>query len=164
MIYGKGNANKTNFPAYKHPLYWRWVNMISRCYNKKAPQYKSYGAKGVYVEDFLLDFANYVSFVSKLPNYDNLLCDPDKWQIDKDEYGGLCYSRKTIQIIPASKNIRIENSKKEKQVEMIDNNGCTIRVFSSFCQAEKETGISKRNISRASKNGTRAGKYFWRCL
>lgn len=70
--------------------------MIGRCYSKKHPQYKSYGSKGVYVEQYLLDFSNYVSFISSLENYKNLIEHPKEWQIDKDKKGGGCYSRNTM--------------------------------------------------------------------
>lgn len=59
--------------------------MVGRCYSKKHPQYKSYGAKGIFVEPYLLNFSNYVSFVSSLDNYNHLINNPDKWQIDKDK-------------------------------------------------------------------------------
>lgn len=165
MIYGIGDAITVNFPAYKHPLYWRWVNMVGRCYYLNHTQYKSYGGKGVFVEPFLLNFGNYVSFVSKLPNYDNLLCDPGKWDIDKDKLGGQCYSRGTLQIIPTEENVHLENENKSRQVEMINDAGNIINRYDSLSAAESATGISKRNISRGAKNHIKAGGYFWRyCL
>lgn len=33
----------------KHPLYTKYVGMMSRCYNKKEDGYKNYGGRGIYV-------------------------------------------------------------------------------------------------------------------
>lgn len=35
----------------KHPLYTVWVNIIRRCYNSSAPDYSSYGGRGITVCD-----------------------------------------------------------------------------------------------------------------
>ena len=162
MIYGVGKADGVSFPASKHPLYWRWVNMIGRCYYKKHCQYRSYGGKGVGVEDYLKDFGNYVDFVSRLPNYNNLLCEPEKWQIDKDEFGGKNYSRETIQIVTSKRNLEIENCTKIVPVLMLDSDYNVVSSFASICEAGEKTGIHKGNIARSVHTGCRAGGYFWR--
>lgn len=136
--------------------------MLGRCYNPKHTQYDSYGAKGVFVEEYFFDFGNYVSFVSRLPNYDNLLCEPEKWQIDKDMSGQKIYSRETINIIPAAKNLEMENEKKIIPVCMIDDSKRIIANFRSISEADRMTGIHKGNIARAVRKGCRAGGYFWR--
>lgn len=135
--------------------------MLGRCYNPKHAQYNNYGAKGVYVEDYFFDFGNYVSYVSRLPNYDNLLCEPEKWQIDKDLSGKSYYSRETISIIPTSLNLEIENQERKIPVRMFKENGEPISDFQSLNAAEKETGISRGNISRAVRTGGKAGGYYW---
>lgn len=33
----------------KHPFYSTWANMMARCYRNKAPCYKNYGGRGIYV-------------------------------------------------------------------------------------------------------------------
>jgi hypothetical protein len=33
-----------------HPLFYRWNNMIARCYCKGSPSYKNYGARGITVD------------------------------------------------------------------------------------------------------------------
>ena len=67
-----------------HPLYIKWKNMISRCYNINSQYYPLYGGKGVIVSDELLNFCNFIEIVKQLENYEELLKDPKKWQIDKD--------------------------------------------------------------------------------
>jgi hypothetical protein len=36
---------------HAHPLWFRWNNMIARCYCKGSPSYKNYGARGITVDD-----------------------------------------------------------------------------------------------------------------
>lgn len=160
-LYGVACIGKLDGAAYKHPLYWRWTNMVGRCYNPNHSQYKSYGAKGVYVEEHLLNFSNYAEFVSSLKNYNNLIKNPDKWQIDKDKGGGKCYSRKTIKIITADENLAIENSKKTIPVNMMSPDGTVIRTFESISDAEQKTDIHRGNIARSVRNGGRAGGFLW---
>lgn len=143
-----------------HPLYFRWMNMLRRCYEPKFHGYNSYGGRGVTVEPYLQVFSNYVSFVSSLPNYDKLVESPIEWQIDKDENGGNVYSRKTIQIVPAEKNLELENSRKRMPIHRIMPDGSK-EYFASISEAERITGIWRGNIARAVKTGFSAGGYKW---
>ena len=136
--------------------------MVRRCYDPKAPNFKSYGAKGIYVEEYLLNFSNYVSFVSQLPHYDDLLKNPSEWQIDKDIKGGKCYSRDTMQIVPKRQNLKFENDAKKIPIFRIMENG-EYEYFESITEAEKITGIYRGNIARAVRNNKTAGGYAWRC-
>lgn len=160
-VFGVGFIGELDGIASNHPLYYRWTGMVGRCYSKKHPQYKSYGAKGIFVEPYLLNFSNYVSFVSSLDNYNHLINNPDKWQIDKDKKGGKCYSRDTISIIPARENLEIEISKRQCPVKMLNKDGTLIKVFPSITAAEKETGIHRGNIARGVRAGFSAGGYKW---
>lgn len=160
-LFGVGCIGNFNGVASDHPLYYRWTGMIGRCYSKKHPQYKSYGAKGVYVEQYLLDFSNYVSFISSLENYKNLIEHPKEWQIDKDKKGGGCYSRNTISIISTKENNEIENARKRFPIKMIDASGSIVDIFSSISEAEEKTGIHRGNIARSVKHGYWTGGYKW---
>jgi len=167
--YGKGIVGyKYNT---KHFLFNRWANMLGRCYNEKHSGFKSYGAKGIYVSEYLLNFSNYVDFISSLDNYDLLIKNPNKWDIDKDEKSNgsdRCYSKDTLQIIKKEDNIEIENSKKRIQVIMLDEKLNILKNFSSISEAERETGIYKGNIARTVrlnkgvKKTYKAGRYIWR--
>ena len=146
--------------ASEHPLYFRWTNMLRRCYEPSSHGYASYGGKGVTVEPYLKVFSNYVDFVSKLPNYNMLLENPEAWQIDKDLNGGKIYSRETIRIVPSSENLEIENSEKRFPVYRILKDG-TKEFYPSICEAEKATGIHRGNIARSARSKWKAGGYKW---
>jgi hypothetical protein len=160
-VYGVGCLGEQAKNAWKHPLYYRWTNMIGRCYSPKHSGYHSYGAKGVHVSEELHNFSNYIQIVSSLPNYNQLLKNPDQWDIDKDVLSGTCYSKDTITIVQKSKNIEIENATKRMPVLMIDKTGKTVREFSSISEAEQVTGVHRGNIARAVRCGYAAGEYLW---
>ena len=149
----KGNASE-------HPLYFRWMNMLRRCYEPTFYGYESYGGKGVTVEPFLQVFSNYVEFVSGLPHYDDFLLSPKDWQIDKDGRGGDVYSRLTIQIIPSAENLEIENAAKRIPIFRVDELG-NRQFYPSISEAERITGIWRGNIARAVRTGYSAGGYKW---
>ena len=46
-----GKKNKTIICGCRHPLYKKWVNMKSRCYNPNVHDYENYGARGITVCD-----------------------------------------------------------------------------------------------------------------
>ena len=161
-VFGVGIVGFKN--ASNHPLYWRWVNMIGRCYSEKHIHYKSYGAKGIKVEPYLLSFKNYVEFISTLDNYSELLKHPNEWQIDKDIKNDSCnnYFRGNIKIVRREENLEEENSRKRFKIKMIDKNGNVLKIFESITVAEKETGIHRGNIARTVRGQSKtAGGYRW---
>lgn len=148
----------------EHILYQRWVNMLGRCYSKKHCQYNSYGAKGVIVEDYLLKFSNYISFVSSLENYDLLINNPNDYQIDKDIKNGRLniYSRETISIVKTNDNIKEENDRKKIAIDRYTIDDKYVDSFSSIMEAEKITGIHRGNIARCIRGESHtAGGYKW---
>ena len=148
----------------KHPLFMRWMNMIGRCYYEKHAQYKSYGGKGVIVEDYLKNFKNYIEFISSLDGYENLIKEPGKYQIDKDILNKGCnnYNRENLKIVLSSENLEEENSRRRFKINMIDLNGNIIRVFNSITEAEQITGIHRGNIARTVRGQSKtAGGYVW---
>ena len=72
-----------------------WTGMIKRCYHKKEPGYKNYGAKGIFVDERWWDAANFIRDVRYLPNYQYKIGEPDKYHLDKDFFGSNCYSADT---------------------------------------------------------------------
>lgn len=150
--------------ASKHFLYYRWANMLGRCYSEKHTNYKSYGGKGCYVEDYLLNFKNYVNFIESLEGFELLKNNPDKYHIDKDlkNSNEKCYSRETISIITKEKNIEIENSSKAVEIEVYDLKGNFVASFASITIAEKMTGIHRGNIAKNINGKAKtAGGYVW---
>ena len=152
--------------ATKHPLYWRWQGMLGRCYNPKFDNYKSYGAKGVTVSEELLNFKDYVEIVSKLPNYEKFLENPNQWQIDKDIRGDNkknIYSKDTLSIVQNKDNLHEENSRKAFAIEAYDDDGYLVAVFTSITIACKIFGSDNRqNLARAVKNNWKYLGYWWR--
>lgn len=56
--------------GYKHhPLYGRWKNIKSRCYNKNVNGYKNYGGRGITVSDeFRHDAKAFIDYAMSLDN------------------------------------------------------------------------------------------------
>ena len=151
--------------ACDHYLFWRWLNMIGRCYNQKHCQYKSYGDKGIYVEEYLRNFSNYINVVENLENASKLKEFPKEWQIDKDlkSIYDLCYSRNTLTIMKASENLELENKGKRVKVYMFSLNNELVNIFNSINEAERITGVHRGNIARTMRGESRtAGGHKWR--
>lgn len=162
--YGIASVGMKN--ATKHPLYWRWQGMLGRCYNPKFDNYKSYGAKGITVSEELLNFKDYIEIVSKLPNYEKFLENPNQWQIDKDIRGDNkknIYSKDTLSIVQNKDNLHEENSRKAFAIEAYDDDGYLVAVFASITIACKIFGSDNRqNLAREVKNNWKYLGYWWR--
>lgn len=61
-----------------------WENMIARCYNNNATSYRSYGNKGVIVDDTWQDYDNFRRDVVNLPGWQLKINDHVNYQLDKD--------------------------------------------------------------------------------
>lgn len=145
-----------------HPLFYRWYNMLSRCYNIKSCNYCFYGAKGVTVSDELLCFKNFIDILSTKENYKQLIDNPSQWQIDKDINGGKIYSADTILIVPSEINLFVENNVKKIKVAQIDDNGKIVDTYESINKAEQITHLHRGNIARSVREGIKCGGYYWR--
>lgn len=162
-IYGIAIMDVDN--GTKHILYWRWLNMIGRCYNKNHVQYNHYGKSGYIVEDYLLRFSNYIKFIESLPNYEKLKNNPKLYEIDKDiktNRQSKIYSRETISIVLAEDNLEEENKRKRIKVYQYDLLNNLINEFVSITEAEKITNIHIGNIARCiRKQSKTAGGFIW---
>ena len=98
-----------------HPLYSRWLSMRQRCLNKTNSNYKGYGGRGIGIEDYLLNFGNYVDYVTSLPNYpDELTPDIQLDRIDNDQgykRGNLRWVDRSVQITNTRKKSNSHYSK-----------------------------------------------------
>ena len=132
-----------------HPLYWRWQNMMGRCYDKNHANYQYYGARGVSVSDELKCFANYVDVVSRDPHYKDLLNNPRKWQVDKDLRGKRQYSTETIVIITTKQNVHLAHP----GTPIIATKGDVSIRFDNIPCSEAVIGARRENIARAVRQG-----------
>lgn len=65
LIYNVGYLGEINIKNHKKELnIWRF--MLARCYDEKHGNYKTYGAKGVYVCDRWLCFKDFVDDIPKI--------------------------------------------------------------------------------------------------
>lgn len=139
--------------------------MIGRCYDVNHSKYSSYGGRGVTVSDELLNFNNYINVVSKLEHYQDLINEPEKWQIDKDlksDENYKIYSDKTLTIIPTQENIMLSNKEDMRTVFMYNDENLLLATFPSRCRAAMVMGLERGNISRAIRNSYKYGGYYWR--
>ena len=83
--------------------YYRWLDVIQRCYNQNSNSYKNYGAKGVIVCEEWKLFSNFKRWFDE--NY------IEGYEIDKDLGGGKIYSPETCRFISKKEN-RVESSKR----------------------------------------------------
>lgn len=99
----------------KHPLYSRWLSMKQRCLNPSSDNYKNYGGRGINIEPFLLNFGNYVQYVTSLPNYpDKLTPDIQLDRINNDlgyQRGNLRWATRSLQIMNTRKKSSAKYSK-----------------------------------------------------
>lgn len=96
--------------------YHRWVNMKQRCLNKNNPDYRHYGGRGIIIDkEFIDEYSNYRSYVSKL---DNAFC--DGYSIDRIDNnvgytkGNLRWVKDTVQ--RQNTRIRVDNTSGHKGV------------------------------------------------
>ena len=56
-----------------HPVYYRWVQIKSRCWNENDPRYNRYGGRGITMcSEWANDFMAFYGHVTKLPNYNSI--------------------------------------------------------------------------------------------
>lgn len=89
-------------PNEKHPLYSRWLSMKQRCFNPVNINFKWYGGRGISVEPYLLNFRQYVEYLTSLPNSPRQF--PSKLQIDRIDNNGH-YERGNLRWVSASTNM-----------------------------------------------------------
>ena len=79
---GHVNHGKKRRKTY---LYDKFTHTKQRCYNSNSKAYKDYGARGIIVEDWLLNFHNYVDYVIGILPKGMTIEDMQKlkWSIDR---------------------------------------------------------------------------------
>ena len=172
-IYNIGVIGDKIKNASKHILYNRWKLMLDRCYNTNSKSYKFYGEKGVKVCDRWHRFDNFVEDISKKENYEKLLLNPNKWQIDKDKSTQKIYSNETTIIITKTENVKIRNEQNGNPAKEINKNakailkytldGKLVGKYNTVKQAAKSINRSDNTVRDCAKGRTKtAGGYIFR--
>ena len=65
-----GHARRTHGHSMRTPTYTAWSNMLRRCSNKKARDYKNYGGRGVSVCERWKTYANFLADMGDKPSND----------------------------------------------------------------------------------------------
>ena len=137
MVFGKGIndfSEPVSSKGVKIREYVLWKSMLERCYSKhNIVKNKSYYS--VIVEDELLSFSNFYSFVRTLKGFDK-----GNWQLDKDILGsGYIYSKENIAFVPREVNIFFavdRNKHREKPIGVKLDRKCG-KLFSSMKKGGK---------------------------
>lgn len=120
-----------------------WINMLSRCYNPNAKDYKNYGAKGVFVSNDWQCFEFFIRDIKELPQYFLAKKDDFKgWNLDKDYFSSNCYSKLTCVFLKKSENIQYVNSKPFLVSGSIVND-----LFISQGEAALRLGVDSSSVS-----------------
>lgn len=99
-----------NMRTKRNPLYYKLRtvkdNMMSRCYNKNNPKYKSYGAQGVRVDERWHKLSNFLEDVDRIEGWDEELFLANKLRLDKDTKvkGNKVYSLNTCRWVSPEEN------------------------------------------------------------
>jgi len=105
-----GNPQKELDKDTENILYKNWYDMINRCYNPKASQYKYYGEKGMRVVDEWLIYANYRKDIKMLPRWQDKMRSPRQFHLNKDYFGHSFYSPDNCVFLNHKENILYNSS------------------------------------------------------
>jgi len=121
-----------------------WYNMINRCYNSEAHNYKYYGAVGVFVCERWHSYKNFVEDVQRLPNWKHKCDNWNDYNLDKDYYSSNCYSPETCLWLS-----KVENAMYGDCTTLI---AITpeghVEIYPSVNQAAKELDIKRNTLHR----------------
>lgn len=147
---GKGYLG-TNNVDYKSPEFYRWTNMIQRCYNKKIHKYKPYYKDKSVCEEWQ-NFANFRIW------YREHIIEGAKVDLDKDILcqGNKVYSPETCVFVEhyintvfedrGTKRRIVENKEKQYETYMtVLNKNISFGTFNTKEEAEKGYVTGKKN-------------------
>lgn len=126
-----------------HPLYYTWCSMMRRCYKTYDAHYRSYGGKGITVDERWHSFWNFVHDIDNVMLNGHLLYQKE-YQLDKDIKGGKIYSLENCMVITAEENRRMANEKQQKKIIAFND---TIEIeFESLAAAERQLNVKRQTI------------------
>lgn len=117
------------------PVWYRWRNMLRRCYDKNNNRYKNYGARGITVEDSWHTFENFYEDFGKLM--------PAGFTVDRID-NNKPYSKENCQWVSKS-----ENSRKKTTTIYLEYNGKKLSIE----QTSREYGVPATTLKRYLSNG-----------
>lgn len=143
-------------------LYNIWVGMKERCYNENCPEYKWYGAKGVFVDGVWKDlFEEFYKWAMDNGYDETKVLDKDII-CDENNLNPKFYSPSTCMWVTPEENTHQANKSKVKEVYQYDLEDNFIAKYASQSEASRQTGISQGNIGQVLRgNRTKAGDYKW---
>lgn len=149
-IYGvacKGSICSSK-PLINKLAFKRWYSMIERCYNQNSIGYKSYGAKGCFVNEKWLCFENYFNDIFKIKGFDLKKYITNEIQLDKDMLakGNKEYSFEKCVFISQQINKRNQPSKKKKFIA-ISPDGNKFE-FENQNDCARQFNLTPRSISK----------------
>lgn len=135
-------------PLINKLAFKRWYAMIERCYNKKAINYKSYGEKGVFVNDRWLCFENYFYDIFKIKGFELNKYISNDIQLDKDILfdNNKEYSFEKCVFVSQKNNKQNQPSKKKKFIA-ISPNGNEFE-FDNQNECARQFNLTPRSINK----------------
>jgi len=104
-------------PAYYKTAYNLWYNMMRRCHDQTLlPEYILYGGDGIFVDQPWRCFSNFLHDIKYLSGFRRWASAPNKYALDKDYYGGTCYSKETCVFLSNKYNKQLTNLNGDKIV------------------------------------------------
>jgi hypothetical protein len=73
-------ASRTHGFKQSHKTYKAWCKMKERCFNINCHDYKTYGARGITVDTYFMEFLNFYNEVGEAPT------DGQMWSIDRIDH------------------------------------------------------------------------------
>lgn len=134
-IFGVGFIGYGDYKSTSNS-YLCWRNMIVRCYNKKAIEYKRYGGAGIKVCDDWHCFQTFAKWYEE-----NYPTDGGNYDLDKDinSIGIKIYSPERCKFVSRSENVS-EALSKEYTLINPDGKSVNIRNMSEFCRGKDLNG------------------------
>lgn len=141
----KANVKRSKLSGRYHPKYSTYHHIISRCYNKKDPRYKDYGARGITVcKEWKNNIHSFLTWCDN--NCPNTLMEIDRKNNNKG------YNPKNCRFVTPSQNSRNRRStvfvsykgKNQKLIDLIETHAPNLsyntvynRIFRSKISVEK---------------------------
>ncbi len=134
-------------------LWWVWLNMLYRCYNKSSPSYLLYGKKGIFVKKDWYSFWNFYHDAQKLSGWDEELFLSSKIQLDKDYkiFDNKVYSFATCIWLNTHVNKSYTKTVNRKLIKGVSPSGIEF-VFQNIKEFSRDYNLTDSNISTCLKN------------